>query len=115
MPSWNGRSDTIIYSTNHLSAAPREDYGEYKEAGKGRTQEGQAHGAQESQDRETAETARLSARKQEAENEEVGSRYLETLRRTPRHVAPSCCRAAWRGFVWRGRFGGFVVTNFIST
>src|SRR5882724_10412207 len=114
MPSWNGRSGTIILQTTHLRHHERMN-GEYKEAGKGRTQEGQAHGAQESQDREAAKTARLSARKQEAENEEVGSRYLETLRRTPRHVAPSCCRAAWRGFVWRGRFGGFVVTNFIST
>src|SRR5258708_36857428 len=81
MPSWNGRSGTNTYRTTICRT--REDYGKYKEAGKGRTQEGQAHGAQESQDRQTAEAARLSAWKQEAKDQEAGSRHFEALRKTP--------------------------------
>src|SRR5260221_4569929 len=82
MLSWNGRSGTIFLQTTHLQPHERIN-GEYKEAGKGRTQEGQAHGAQESQDRQTAEAARLSAWKQEAKDQEAGSRCFEALRITP--------------------------------
>src|SRR5882757_7713671 len=110
MLSWNGRSGTIFLQTTHLQPHERIN-GEYKEAGKGRTQEGQAHGAQESQDRQTAEAARLSARKQEAENQEVGSRHFEALKITP----PRWCSniAAQRGGDSFGVVGlaGFVVTH----
>jgi len=82
MLSWNGRSGTIFLQTTHLQPT-RGLMANTKKLEKDERKKAKRTARRESQDRQTAEAARLSARKQEAENQEVGSRHFEAPKNNP--------------------------------